>query len=183
MQSKKKSRYLKFLKEIAIIVIGVLIAVSINKIKENADDKKYIKKTLTAIQKENDHSRKETENVLKSHYLLADTLKTKLENEETLSEIIFALGGIKSPETKNIGLRFFISNKADLLDYDVISHLSEIETSSKLLETKMERLVDHMFSNIEESDQKSKQILLHNLNNVINTEKKLLHLYSKSFQN
>ena len=180
MQNKKTNRYLGFLKEIAIIVIGVLIAVSINKIKENADDNKYISKTLAAIQKENDQSKKEIETVLKSHYTIADSLESKLNTEETLSEIIFTLGGIKSAETKDIGLRFFISNKADLLEYDVISHLSDIETSRNLLTEKMKRLVDHMFSNIEESDIKSKRTLLHNLNNVINSENELLRLYSKS---
>ena len=41
-----------FFKEITIVVIGVLIAVSISNFKENSDNEKYIKKTLTAIDNE-----------------------------------------------------------------------------------------------------------------------------------
>ncbi len=47
----KKSRQslIYFLKEIAIVVIGVLIAVSINNLKENISNKNYLKKTMLAI--------------------------------------------------------------------------------------------------------------------------------------
>ena len=41
-----------FFKEVTIVVIGVLIAVSISNFKENSDNEKYIKKTLTAIDNE-----------------------------------------------------------------------------------------------------------------------------------
>jgi uncharacterized protein YoxC len=106
MQPKSSNSFLKFLKEIAIVVIGVLIAVSINKLKEDYDNKNYVTKTLNTIQKEIDFSKKDVEEVLVRYELLADSLKANMNNEQTLSEIIFGLGGIQAPETKNIGLRF-----------------------------------------------------------------------------
>jgi len=179
MANKKQNHFLKFLKEITIVVIGVLIAVSINKIKEDRDNQKYISKTLNAIQKEISYSKSEVESVLSKHYLAADSLTTKLDNEETISEIISGLSGVQHAETQNIGLRFFISNKADLVEYEVISKLSGIEGTSKVLDEKLKRMTDFVFENIERRDRINKEKFLLHLKNVIDSERQLLRLYSE----
>lgn len=178
MTKRNENNFLKFFKEIAIVVIGVLVAVSINNLKENIDNKKYIDKTLSTIQKEIIHSKKEVETVLAKHYRLADSIAAKLDNEERLSEIIFGMGGIQSPEIKNIGLRFFISNKAELVKYETISQLSDIEKAAELLEVKMKRFIDFTFMEMDNHDKKSKQKFLRHLKNVMDSEKRLLKLYS-----
>lgn len=178
METKKENHFLKFLKEIAIVVIGVLIAVSINKLKEDIDNQHYVNKMMNAVQKEINYSKKEVESVLSKHYILVDSISAKLVNEETLSEIIFGMGGIQSPEIKNIGLRFFITNKAELVEYETISQLSEIEKASELLEDKMKRFIDFTFTKIDNNDKQSKQRFLQHLKNVIDSERQLVKLYS-----
>ena len=179
MGTNRQNHLFKFLKEIAIVVIGVLIAVSINKLKENRDNQNYISKTLNAIQKEINHSKTEVEAVLSKHYLIVDSLTKNLENEETISEIISELGGIQHAETTNIGLRFFISNKADLVEYEVISKLSSIESSSSLLDEKLKRMTDFIFLKIDKKDKTSKVNFLLHLTNVIDSEMQLLKLYTE----
>ncbi len=88
------------------------------------------------------------------------------------------MGGIQGPEIKNIGLRFFITNKAELVEFETISHLSEIEKASELLEEKMKRFIDFTFVAIDKNDRQSKQKFLHHLKNVIDSERQLLRLYS-----
>lgn len=178
MKTMQQNRFLGFLKEIAIVVIGVLIAVSINNLNEDIGNKKYIKKTLEAIEKEIVQNKGEIEKVVERHQIIADSLLLQLDSKESLSKIIFGLGGIQSAETKNIGLRFFISNKADLVDYEVISNLSDIETMSNLLDEKMKRLIDYMFDKIEKRDRIAKEKFYYHLNNVINSERGLLTAYS-----
>jgi len=178
MENKKPNHFLKFLKEIAIVVIGVLIAVSINKLKEDSDNRKYISKTLNAIQKEINYSKSEIEGVLSKHKLAAASLSAKLDNEETISEIIVGLGGMQQAETQNIGLRFFISNKADLVEYEVISKLSAIEDSSKLLDEKLKRMTDFIFEKLDSRDRINKEKFLIHLSNVIDSERQLVRLYS-----
>jgi len=180
MKTKKQNRFLKFLKEIAIVVIGVLIAVSINKIKENIDNRNYINKTLNTIEKEINQSEVELEKVLSKHLLTVDSISANINNKkESLTDIVFRLGGIQGAEIKNIGLRFFISNKADLMEYEVISKLSDIEIASKLINDKMDRLVDFTFANMDKKDRISKEKFLLHLKNLINTENGLLKLYSE----
>lgn len=49
---RKGNQILSFLKEIAIVVIGVLIAVSVGNYKERLDNQEYLNKTLMAIESE-----------------------------------------------------------------------------------------------------------------------------------
>ncbi len=115
--------------------------------------------------------------------MLADSLRVKLDNDESLSEIIFGLGGIQAPETKNIGLRFFVANKADLVEYEVISELSNIESAASLLDEKMKRMIDFMFIAIDKNDRSNKEKMLYHLNNVINSEESLVELYTNLAEN
>lgn len=64
---EKKSRIPYILQEIAIVVIGVLIAVSIGNYKEKYDNEKYVEKTLRAIKKEVELSQIEVDTVLNRH--------------------------------------------------------------------------------------------------------------------
>lgn len=72
---KKKSRITYLLQEIAIVVIGVLIAVSIGNYKERGDNKRYIKKTLLAIENEIKSSQVELDTVLNRHVKLFEILE------------------------------------------------------------------------------------------------------------
>ena len=128
-----------FLREIAIVVLGVLIAVWINNWQQGIANEKYIQKTLAAIEAEIEQNRSNIDTVLTRHQKIMDYLEEHYDStEETLGDMLIQLGGIQSPEIKNIGLRFFIANKAELVSYDVIAHLSEIETNKELLTRKEE---------------------------------------------
>lgn len=178
--NRNNSKISNFFKEIAIVVIGVLIAVSINNFKENYENEKYIKKTLTAIQNEINQSEAAVKSVLKRHIERIDSVQVGLYNEqESLGDLVLRLGGIQSPEIKNIGLRFFISSKAELVDYQIIAQLSDIENSTELLDVKMKRLIDFMYDNITEKDKRTKTKFNYYLENVVNSESKLLELYAK----
>lgn len=167
-----------YLKEVTIVVIGVLIAVSIGNYKENLENNRYVRKTLLAIEKEINYSKEDIEDVLSRHYNLADSIATSMENEEeSLAEVIARSGGIQYAETKNIGLRFFVSNKADLVDFEIISQLSEIETTTLVLAKKMDRLLDVVHDIMDEKDAGSKKKFLILLANVVDSEESILVLY------
>ncbi|MEO1218687.1 MAG: DUF948 domain-containing protein [Bacteroidota bacterium] len=179
MENKKRNPFLRFLKEIAIVVIGVLIAASLNKFKEDIGNRRYINKTLDVIQKEIDYSQSDLNEVLDKHIVVIDSLNSKLDSGESISEILIEIGGIQKAEIKNIGLRFFISNKAELTDYELISKLSGIEGTSQILEEKMTRMMNFLFEHIEKRDRENKKKFLLHLSNVIDSEMKLLKLYSE----
>ncbi len=177
---KKNNRFLYFIQEVAIVVIGVLIAVSIGKYKENTENEAYVEATLLAIENEIKTSRSDVDTVLNKHLALFEKLQTEAFNEEqTLAEFIASSGGFQVASVKNVSLRFFISNKAELLEFEIISQLLDIEFMSDLLKTKVSRLSDFAYDNINERSEEVKIKFSYLLSDVIDGEQTLLAAYQE----
>ena len=176
---KKTKRILEFLKEISIVVIGVVIAVSIGNYKENKDNEMYIEKTLLAVENEIKLSQSEIDTVLNRHIKLYEKLENEIgENEQTLGELISSSGGFQVASIKNVSLRFFISNKAELLEFQLISQLLDIELKSEMLSDKIKLLSDFAYDNVNDGNEEVKIKFAYLLANVIDGEHTLLKSYS-----
>jgi len=176
---KKTRHILDFLKEISIVVIGVLIAVSIGNYKENEDNERYVEKTLLAIENEIQLSQTELDTVLSRHIKLYEILENEIgENEQTLGELISGSGGFQVASIKNVSLRFFISNKAELLEFKLISQLLDIELKSEMLSDKIKLLSDFAYENVSDGNKEVKIKFAYLLANVIDGEQTLLESYS-----
>src|SRR6056297_62864 len=176
---KKRSRIGYFLQEIIIVAIGILIAVSIGDYKENKGNEKYIEKTLLAIENEIKLSQVELDTVLNKHLKLVQILENKIEdNEETLGELMMNSGGFQVASIKNVSLRFFISNKAELLEFQLISQLLDIELATNMLSDKTKRLTDFSYENLTIDNREVKIKFAYLVANVIDGEQTLLESYS-----
>ncbi len=176
---KNRKGVLYFLREVIIVVIGVLIAVSLGNLKERIENNNYLEKTLLAIESEIKISQAEVDSVLQLHNVLADSLENyDFVKEQTLGEMISSLGGFQAATIKNISLRFFIANKAELLEFNLISQLLEIEYISVILSDKIKRLVDFTYDNINNSDLEVMVSFSYLLSDVIDSEKSLTQLYA-----
>lgn len=182
---KKNNGVLNYLKEITIVVIGVLIAVFISNYKDSVDNEKYIEKTLLAIENDIKLSQSDLDTIYNRHLKLFEILREKLEGSEpldpelTLVELIASSGGFQVTTSKNISLRFFINQKAELLEYDIISKLLDIETQSELLQLKTRRLTDFFYENIDEGGEEVFMKLAYYLNDILDSEHTLLESYSE----
>lgn len=176
---KKSNLIVDFFKEITIVVIGVLIAVSIGNYKEKLDNEKYLKKTLLAIKSEIISSQSEIDTVLERHLKLYEKLENGfVENEQTIGEFVSSSGGFQVASVKNISLRFFVSNKAELLEFELISQLLDIELKTTHLANKMERFADFVYENVNENDEQVMMKFAYLLVDVIDGEQTLLESYS-----
>ena len=180
---QKKNRIGYFLQEITIVVIGVLIAVSVGNYKERVDNKKYIAKTLLAIENEIKSSQSALDTVLEKHIKLYETLENEIgENEESLGELVGNLGGFQVASIKNVSLRFFIANKAELLDFKLIAQLLEIELQTNMLSDKIKRLADFSYENVNDRSDETKIKFVYLLVDVIDGEQTLLESYTSFFE-
>ena len=182
---KKSNGILNYLKEITIVVIGVLNAVFISNYKDSVDNKNYIEKTLLAIENDIKLSQSDLDTVYNRHLELFEILREKLEGSEpinpelTLVELISSSGGFQVTTSKNISLRFFINQKAELLEYDIISKLLDIETQSELLQLKTTRLTNFFYENIDEGGEEVFMKLAYYLSDILDSEHTLLKSYSE----
>ena len=176
MKLKKGINY--FFQEIIIVVIGVVIAVSIGDYKERIDDEKYIETTLSAIENEIKSSQSSVDEILLRHINLLDSIEGHLdESDLPLGQMVADFGGGQFPVIKNVSLRFFISNKAELVEFKTISQLLEIEDNTNLLSDKMGRLADFAYNHLNDSEKDAKIIFAYMLSDVIDSEQTLLELY------
>ncbi len=186
MKMEIKNQVLYFFQEITIVVIGVLIAVSIGNYKEKLDNEQYIKKTLLAIENDIKLSQRSVDTVLSKHIDQFNEIQEIVEeggNELSLGELVASLGGFQVASTGNISLRFFISNKAELLEYELISQLLEIEQRADLLATKLTMLSEYAYEHVNESDEEVLIKFFYLLANVIDSEEGLLEAYSEFLEN
>jgi len=176
---KKSNRLVYFLTEITIVVIGVLIAVSIGNYKEKVDNETYIEKTLLAIDNEIKLSQTEIDTVLNRHLKLYEALENEIgETNKTIAELVINSGGFQVASIKNVSLRFFIANKAELLDFKLITQLLEIELLSDLLSDKIQRFADFSYENINSKDEEVKLKFAYLLSDIIDGEQTLLKSYA-----
>lgn len=176
---KKRNRAVYFFQETAIVVIGVLIAVSIGNYKEKLNNQKYLEKTLLAIEKEIEMSQPEVDTVLTRHIMLLERLESEIGgNEQTLGAFIASSGGFQIASVKNVSLRFFVSNKAELLEFGLISQLLEIELKTNLLSDKCNRLADFAYEYLNDSSDEAKIKFAYFLADVIDGEQSLLESYT-----
>lgn len=179
MGKSNNNRLLYLLQEIAIVVIGVLIAVSINNYKERSDNEAYIKKTLLAIEHEIHDNKTGLDSVLERHIRIYEYMELdSVEEGQTISEMLYDLGGFQVAFIKNISLRFFVANKAELLDFQLISQLSEIEQSTDMLSGKIDRLANFAYEHLSDSSEEAKLRFSIMLMDVIDSESNLSEAYA-----
>jgi hypothetical protein len=180
----EQNQALVFFKEIAIVVIGVLLALFINNWNEGIKQRKIIEKTMHAIEEEIRYTVSELEEMVEKHELTIDTFQVYLDDEdESINEVIYNLGGFQIPEIKNIGLRYFITNNATLVEYDIISDLSEIEFVSRGFHLKVNKLVDFGYDFMDSNSKADKVKFTKMLADVIESEESLLELYEDFLEN
>lgn len=168
----------KLLAEFFTVTIGILIALFINNWKQDYDNKKYMDRVLNSIENDIAESQASIDKIMPRHEALIDSVMHYLDDESiSIQEITQQAGGVQYPFIKNIGLRFFISTKADLVDYDIISDLTEMEDSKKLLEKKFDKLMDYVYEAMGNTDRESKIMYIIHLSNVIDSESSLVEQF------
>ena len=181
---EKSKGILYFLREVSIVVIGVLIAVSIGNYKESQDNAQYLEKTLIAIENEIEISQIELDTVLKRHIRLYEILENEIgENDQSLGELVSGSGGFQVASIKNVSLRFFVSNKAELLEFELISQLLEIELMTGMLSDKIKLMSDFVYDHVNEGNDEVKIKFAYLLANIIDGEQTLLESYSSFLEN
>lgn len=176
--NKSRLSLVDYLKEVSIVVIGVLIAVSVGNYREKLGNEAYLIKTLAAIKQEVLTSRTEVDSVLQRHLALYEKLALD-SGQEALGPFIARAGGFQVATVKNLSLRFFISQKAELLAFDLIARLMDIELRTQILANKVDRLATFSYEHFDGGDEKTRMKFGFLLADIIDSEQSLLEAYAE----
>jgi len=148
------------IKEIIPITIGILIALFINNWNEQRKDEKYINQILISINEELNESYNSVTTQKPNQKKLIDTLDIYLkDNKKTLMDVVIRGNGISFPSIKTNAWKAVSNSKIELLEYDLISTLSNIENQKQLLKLQTENLISYLFTNAEETGEYKKLVL------------------------
>ena len=176
LSQNRISKYLFYaIGEIVLVVIGILIALNINNWNEERKDHNYLNKIFASMDAELEESRQDIIEKLPKQQLLVDNLGKYMNDEsKTLFDIIQLSQGLNGPNIKNNAWTAIASSRIELIDYEKVSLLSEIDESKRFLEAKGEKIIDFMVSNIKETGSDKKEIFMLLNQDVISSQKYLL---------
>ncbi|UZO80123.1 DUF6090 family protein [Aquimarina sp. ERC-38] len=143
-----KNNFKKFLRDIIPVLIGVLLALAINNWNEERKDRKYIAKFFTALKMELKETDVEITEKIPKQKILIDTLNSYSEDETvSLLQIIEKAKGVYAPAIRLNYWKALSNTKIELLPYERLSILADIEEGKELVEYKLNKILDFIYSN------------------------------------
>ena len=167
-----KNNLKEFVKNIIPVLLGVLIALWIDNWNEDRKDRKYIDNFYSSLVKEFGDTNKEITEKIPYQKTLVDTLEFYSNNEILpLLNVIEKAGGVNGPRIKLNYWRALSNSKIELIEYDKLSILTDIEEGNELLKYKQNKLLDFIYSNLTETGKKEKVLLKLMMEELMRTQK------------
>lgn len=165
----------KIFREIIPVIIGILIALFINNWNEDRKEKIYLSKILTSIEFELKETHHDIDSIMALQYALIDTLELYLEDENiSLQDIMGKTNGVSIPIIRIYSWKALSNSRIELLPYNDLSTLANIEEDKELLNDKSKYLMNFLYNNIAKSGRYEKGILTSLMTDVISTESSIL---------
>ena len=163
-----------FFKEIVPIIIGILIALYINNWNENKKDEKYINQILSSMDKELKESNDDIKKKMPQQQTLIDSLNFYKKNDTiSLFDVMMKVNGIQIPKIRISSWKAISNSKIELLEYDRVSALANIEEQKEVLLSKTQYLMNFLYPNIKDTSIDKKELIMLIMQDIIVSERDL----------
>ena len=157
------------------VIFGVLIALLINNWNDGRKEKTYLDQVYASIEQELEDSLLDIQRVIPKQLAAVDTLQAYLNDDGvSLYEITIKSNGVHMPTIKTTSWNAISSSRIDLLAYEKLSALADIEERKENLRSRIERQMDFTFQNFENTERSKKEILNMMILDVVGAEKSLM---------
>lgn len=165
----------KFLIDIIPVVFGVLIALFIGSLKQSYDDQRFLDNMYATIAREMETNKEAISEVLTNHYAFIDSINSYLDKEVSIADILQKMN-LEKANIKNTGYHFLVNSKLDLVDFQTISTLSNLDENKNDLNLKFNQLRSFIVLNLNSYDRDHKETILLLTIDVINSEELIGYL-------
>lgn len=164
----------QLVREIIPVIIGILIALLINNWNEDRKDKKYLNQIFSSIEKELEESNADIKEVIPKQQALMDSIEIYLNNETvSLFDIVKKADGVNFATIKNNSWKAIANSKIELIDFEKLSMLSDIDEGKESLNLKNEKILDFLYDNFKKTNQAKKEVFNIFIQDIIWTEENL----------
>lgn len=165
---------IEFFKEILTIIVGILIALYINNWNEDRKDAKYINKIFVSMDKELNESNDDIKKKMPQQQTLIDTLGFYKKNDSiSIFDVMMKVNGVQIPQIRISSWKAISSSKIELLEYDRVSDLANIEEQKELLISKTQYLMNFLYPNIKDTSFDKKELIMFMMQDIMVTERDL----------
>lgn len=160
-----------FIKEIVPIIVGILIALYINNWNEDRKDQDYIDRISESLNKELVETDEDITKVLVKQRVLMDSIQFYANNDQISIDVVLRkANGIHIPTIKMNSWKAISNSKIELMEYDKVSTLADIEEQKDLLRMKSGKLIDFIYSNFKETSPDKKAFMNIMMREIVSTE-------------
>lgn len=166
-------------REIFSVVIGVLIALFISNWKQQNDDKKFLDTVLESIEQEIESDHEDVTMVIEKQYALIDTIVHYIEDDQvSLTDCVIKTNGLKVYTAKGNSWWSFLTSKIEVIGYETIAALSEMEDNKQFINVKLDKLMDFFTEKADATSPSDKRMFAIQISNLLDTEEELKSLYA-----
>jgi len=163
-----------FFKEILTIIVGILIALFINNWNEDRKDAKYMNQIFISMDKELRETNKDIKKKMPQQQTLIDTLEFYKKNDTiSIFDVMMKVNGVQIPQIRISSWKAISSSKIELLEYDRVSALVNIEEHTELLTSKTQFLMRFLYPNIKDTSFDKKELVMLMMQDIMVTERGL----------
>lgn len=166
-----------YLRELTIVIIGVLIALVISNFKENNQARKYQIASIETIKNEVETNYSNLKRIIENHTSLLDSINKHSNDDIQIGELIQNANGLQMATLSHTGLDFYKRNQINSIDFEMMSMLISENSTSELIGIKTEKLMDFLYPNLFDESEQSKMLFMIYLQNVIESEYQLMNIY------
>ena len=151
----------QLIREIIPVIIGILIALVINNWNENRKDSIYLNQIYDSIEKELKESNSNIKETIPKQQVLLDNIDMYLKDETvSLIDIVKKTNdGVSFATIKNNSWKSIANSKIELISFEKLSALTDIDEGKESLNLKNEKILDFMYNNLKETSQDKKEVL------------------------
>ncbi len=169
-----KKSILKFLSEMTPVVMGVLIALLINNWNETRKEKNYVTDVMNSIKHELSETKKDIEIKIPKQEKLLNNLKKHVDDESmSLLQIVEKSDGLYVPLIRTNSWIAFANNKIELMEYQTLSTLNDIEEGKGIFRSKLDYILKYFYSNLNQTSKEKKEQFIIILSDLISTQRQI----------
>ncbi len=156
------------------VVMGGLIALLINNWNEIRKEKNYVTDVMNSIKHELSETKKDIEIKIPKQEKLLNNLKKHVDDESmSLLQIVEKSDGLYVPLIRTNSWIAFANNKIELMEYQTLSTLNDIEEGKGIFRSKLDYILKYFYSNLNQTSKEKKEQFIIILSDLMNTQRQI----------
>ncbi|MTI39420.1 hypothetical protein [Fulvivirga lutimaris] len=167
----------KFGYDLLPVAVGVFLALVLNNAQQVWKESSFQEQLLNTVFEENEANKKSITDLLEKQKRTIDTLNHYAKNEEyTVFDLIQKVNGLSTPNLANYGATYLLINNQSLVDVELLLKLAELDSQLKVFQLASDQIVDQLYEDLYNTDQKSKRRISLMLSDIKNYENNIITL-------